>query len=238
MDFDKGSEMSRPASAPGAGPDQRSRAAADRPRRRGRLLRTTTGLALLLALLASTALAAGLALTLRSTASTTLNERVVVSASGRTLYTLSPETSRHLLCKTSECLKRWPPLTVSSSKTMLKAGSGVHGRLGILHRSNGTLQVTLRGLPLYRYSQDHASGDVNGEGIESFGGTWHAMTATSGEHPHRAMTAPAASPPSYPSSTPTTPSITPSPPTTPTSTPTTTPGTPTPPPYPYPYPTY
>ena len=143
-----------------------------RPRR---WLRAAAGAALLLTVIASTALAAQLALTLGSTSNVALNERVVVNSSGRTLYTLSPETSRHLLCKTSGCLKRWPPVTVTSSKTKLKAGSGVQGHLGILRRSNGTLQVTLRGVPLYRYSQDHAWGDTNGEGVESFNGTWLSL---------------------------------------------------------------
>jgi hypothetical protein len=55
----------------------------------------------------------------------------------------------------------------------------VKGKLGLLHRSNGTFQVTLNGLPVYRYAGDSAKGDVNGEGIESFGGTWHAVTASS-----------------------------------------------------------
>jgi predicted lipoprotein with Yx(FWY)xxD motif len=208
-------------------------------RRRQRGLRTAAGTALLLAVLTSTALAAHLALTLGSTSNTALNERVVVNSSGRTLYTLSPETSRHLLCKTSECLNRWPPLTVSSSKTKLRTGSGVQGHLGILRRSNGTLQVTLRGVPLYRYSHDHVWGDVNGEGIGSFNGTWHAMTASGSEHPHRTAMTPAASPPpSYPSSTPAQPSATPSAPTMPSTAPTTTSTTPTPPPYPSPYPSY
>jgi predicted lipoprotein with Yx(FWY)xxD motif len=162
------------------------------------------GAALLLAVVSSTALAAHLALTLGATSSAALGERVVINSSGRTLYTLSPETSRHLLCKTGECLKRWPPLTVSSSATKLQSGAGLDGHLGILRRSNGTLQVTLRGLPLYRYSQDHAAGDVNGEGIHSFHGTWHAMTAAGGEHPRRATMTPATpspappTPPPYP----------------------------------------
>jgi predicted lipoprotein with Yx(FWY)xxD motif len=194
-------------------------------------LPTAGAVALLLAFLVSAAFAAHLALTLGSSANTALGERVVVNAQGRTLYTLSPETSRHLLCKTSECLGFWPPVTVGSSKTKLKNGPGTHGHLGILRRSNGTFQVTLRGLPLYRYSKDHAKGEANGEGIESFGGTWHAMTATSGESPHKpAMTgaSPTTPAPSYPPSQPTQPST----PTT--TTPTTTPTTPTPPPYPYP----
>lgn len=128
---------------------------------------------------AATALAAGSSLTLSSSANSMLGKPVVVNPQGRTLYKLSPETSKHLLCKSKECLTNWPPLTVKSAKTKLKAGSGVKGKLGLLHRSNGTLQVTLNGLPLYRYSGDSAKGDVNGEGIESFGGTWHAVTASS-----------------------------------------------------------
>jgi predicted lipoprotein with Yx(FWY)xxD motif len=198
-------------------------------RRPHRWLRAAAGTVLVLAFLASTALAAHLALTLGSSVSVALGERVVVNPQGRSLYTLSPETSKHLLCKTGECLKRWPPLTVGSSKTNLKAGSGVQGRLGILRRSNGTLQVTLRGVPLYRYSGDRVSGDTNGEGIESFNGTWHAMPATSSESPHKPAMTPAAptTTPSYPSSPPTQPS------TPPTSTPTITPP-PAPPPYAYP----
>lgn len=131
----------------------------------------------------ATALAAGSSLTLNSNSSSMLGKPVVISPQGRTLYKLSPETSRHLLCKSKECLTNWPPLTVKSTKTKLKASSGVKGKLGLLHRSNGTLQVTLNGLPLYRYSGDSAKDDVNGEGIESFGGTWHAVTGSSSASP-------------------------------------------------------
>ncbi len=102
--------------------------------------------------------------------------RIGVDVQGRTLYALSPETTRHLLCKTSECLKFWPPLTVRSTSTKLSAGAGLHGHLGLLHR-NGTLQVTLNGSPLYHYFGDHAKGQTNGQGIHSFGGTWHVLSA-------------------------------------------------------------
>jgi predicted lipoprotein with Yx(FWY)xxD motif len=125
---------------------------------------------------AAMALATGAALTIGSASNSTLGKQVLINAQGRTLYALSPETPSHLLCKSGECLKNWPPVTVRSRNTKLKAGAGVHGHLGILRRSNGLLQVTLRGLPLYRYSQDHTRGEANGEGIESFGGTWHAVT--------------------------------------------------------------
>jgi predicted lipoprotein with Yx(FWY)xxD motif/sugar lactone lactonase YvrE len=133
-----------------------------------------------------------------SASNSKLGEQVLVNSQGRTLYALSPETTSHLLCKSSECLKFWPPLTVPSRKTKLLAGAGVHGKLGILRRSDGVLQVTLRGMPLYRYSGDHAKGEANGQGISSFGGTWHAATASSSS----SSTTPA---PSTPPTTTTTP---------------------------------
>jgi predicted lipoprotein with Yx(FWY)xxD motif len=133
--------------------------------------------------LASVALAGGGAITVTSASNSPLGEQITVDAQGRTLYALSPETTRHLLCKSGTCLKFWPPLTVRSNKTKLKAGPAVHGRLAILRRSNGVLQVTLRGLPLYHYSGDHAKGEANGQSIHSFGGTWHVLSATSNMGP-------------------------------------------------------
>ncbi|HTB49433.1 MAG TPA: hypothetical protein VK701_00515 [Solirubrobacteraceae bacterium] len=133
--------------------------------------------------LAAMALATGTTATVGSTSNSKLGEQIVVDAHGRTLYALSPETAHHLLCKSSECLKFWPPLTVRSSKTKLLAGPGVHGHLGTLRRSNGVLQVTLGGLPLYRYSGDRAKGEANGQGIHSFGGSWHVVSATSATSP-------------------------------------------------------
>jgi len=138
------------------------------------------GLAVLAAVASFAAVAFGSGtVTVTSATNSTLGTQIVVNAQGRTLYALSPETTKHLLCKTSECLKFWPPLTVPSTKTKLKAAGGVEGHLGILYRKGGVLQVTLRGLPLYRFAKDRAKGEANGEDVESFGGTWHAVTAAS-----------------------------------------------------------
>ena len=175
------------------------------PRRRripGLALGVATVMLVVAASLAAIALGAGGALTLTSSPNSKLGEQVVADAQGRTLYALSPETTHHLLCRSSECFKRWPPLTVHSSKTKLKAGPGVHGSLGILRRRDGKFQVTLQGKPLYRYSEDHAKGDANGQGIESFGGSWHVISAT----PSTSST-----PPATTTTTPTTPSPAPNP---------------------------
>ncbi|MGH2855387.1 MAG: COG4315 family predicted lipoprotein [Solirubrobacteraceae bacterium] len=162
---------------------------------RGRSTRLALGVvaaALALAAGAALALAVSMASTVNSSRSSKLGERIAVNAQGRTLYALSPETTHHLLCKSAECFKFWPPLTVSSRKAKLKIGPGVHGGLGILRRSNGMLQVTLRGMPLYRFSGDHAKGQVNGQGLKSFGGTWHAVTAAADSHHAPASTEPSA----------------------------------------------
>jgi predicted lipoprotein with Yx(FWY)xxD motif len=141
--------------------------------------------------------------TVSSKSNAKLGETLVVDAHGETLYALSPETSSHLLCKSSECLKFWPPLTVHSRKTKLNTGSGVHGHLAILRRSNGTLQVTLAGLPLYRYSGDRTKGQANGEGIQSFGGTWHVVKSTAKVSPSTPTTT-APTTPTTPATPPTT----------------------------------
>lgn len=152
-----------------------------------RLAASIAGVTAVLAVsFAAIALAAG-GLTVTSASNSMLGQQIVVDAHGNTLYALSPETTHHLLCKSRECLKFWPPLTVRSSKTKLKAGPGVHGRLGILRRGKA-LQVTLGGLPLYRYSGDSAKGEANGQHIHSFGGTWHVLSARSTASPTTPMT--------------------------------------------------
>lgn len=135
-------------------------------------------IAVALVTLVATAFGASSALTLSSASSAKLGRQIVVNPQGRTLYVLTPETTKHLLCKSRECIANWPPVLVKSAKSKLKAGPGVQGRLGVFRRSNGTFQVTLRGLPVYRYSGDSAKGQVNGEEIESFGGIWHAVSAS------------------------------------------------------------
>jgi predicted lipoprotein with Yx(FWY)xxD motif len=208
-----------------------------RSSRRGRpsglLMGSLVAMLALAGSLAALALATGGAPTVGSVSNSALGKQIVVDAHGRTLYALSPETTRHLLCKSSECEKFWPPLTVRSSKTKLEAGPGVHGRLATLRRSNGVLQVTLGGLPVYRYTGDHAKGEANGQGIHSFGGAWHVLSATSAASP----TAPTTTTPTQTTTTPspTTPTTTtPAPPTPTTTTPTQTTTSP-PPEYKYSY---
>jgi len=124
-----------------------------------------------------------------------LGEAVAVNPVGRTLYTLGGETTRHVLCKGRGCLQLWPPVVVPHGARLL-AGTGLRGKLGTLHRSGGLAQATLDGKPLYRYSGDRGHGEANGQGIQSFGGTWHAAIASP------AVIAPSPAAPSQPPSSP------------------------------------
>lgn len=143
-------------------------------RRAGRRRSLTLTLALTIsAALAGSALAASTA-TIEASHNSRLHQEIAVNSQGRTLYVLSPETTHHLLCKSKECLAVWPPLTVSSA-SKLHNGPGAGGTLGVLRRPGGTLQVTLRGLPLYTYTGDSRSGQANGQNLKSFGGTWHVI---------------------------------------------------------------
>lgn len=100
----------------------------------------------------------------------TLHKRIVVTASGRTLYTLSAETHGRFVC-TGSCVSTWPPLKVP-------VGGKVVGvaKLGVVKRPDGSRQATLNGHPLYTFSGDSRKGDVNGEGFKDVG-TWHAAAA-------------------------------------------------------------
>ncbi len=100
---------------------------------------------------------------------------ILVNSAGDTLYMLSADSATKSICSAS-CVSIWPPLTTSGTP---KAGSGVDGsKLGTLMRSDGTMQATYNGHPLYTFSGDNGSGQVNGEGITSFGGTWYVLGAS------------------------------------------------------------
>ena len=59
----------------------------------------------------------------------------------------------------------------------LVEGRGVTGRLAIFRRPDRTLQVTLRGLLLYRFAGDRVAGQTRGSGIHLAGGVWALVLA-------------------------------------------------------------
>jgi predicted lipoprotein with Yx(FWY)xxD motif len=133
---------------------------------------------LLVGLFTGLAFATSHTTTLKTAHNKTIGKTIVVDVKGRTVYELRGETRHHLLCTSKLCLQNWPPVTVRSAKTKLSKAAGIKGKLRILHRDH-FFQVTLGGLPLYRFKFDTAKGQANGQGIVAFGGTWHVVTASS-----------------------------------------------------------
>jgi predicted lipoprotein with Yx(FWY)xxD motif len=112
-----------------------------------------------------------------NTSGQTVRENIIVSSRGRAVYMLSGDSKSHPKCtRTNGCLTFWPPVTVKSAKS-IRRGAGVKGRLGTWHR-DGFLQLTLNAHPLYNFSGDSQKDKAMGEGIKSFGGTWHVGRAS------------------------------------------------------------
>jgi predicted lipoprotein with Yx(FWY)xxD motif len=133
----------------------------------------------LVALAASAAIAGGATTkpTVKAVQNAAVGKKVVVDAKkAMTLYYLTGDTKARK-CSNSTCTGFWPPLTVRSLHTKVVKGKGINGKLTVFKRPDGKFQVALRGKPLYHFVGDSAKGNANGEGIVSFGGTWHAMPA-------------------------------------------------------------
>lgn len=101
-----------------------------------------------------------------------LGGAVLVDSRGMTLYHLTGETAGKFIC-TGACLKIWHPLIASGGSSP----SGTVGSLGTVTRSDGTLQVTFKGEPLYTFVKDTGRGEATGQGIKDVG-TWTAVRAS------------------------------------------------------------
>ena len=121
-------------------------------------------------------------------ASTSLG-RVLVDASGRTVYLLTADGPNHSTCSSS-CLQFWPAVAPGDH-------AGVTAKVGSTATPAGPMTATVAGHPLYTFSGDQGPGDVNGEGLQDFGGIWYAVSPSGA-----AVTAAASSPSASSSSTP------------------------------------
>lgn len=102
---------------------------------------------------------------------------VLTNSKGFTLYWFAIDTPGKSLCNGS-CAKFWPPV-----KGPVKAMAGVSGKFATITRSDGTMQETWNGHPLYTYVGDTAPGQNNGNGKNLSGGIWHEVTVSGAAAP-------------------------------------------------------
>jgi predicted lipoprotein with Yx(FWY)xxD motif len=100
---------------------------------------------------------------------------IVVNSAGRTLYLFEKDSSRKSMCD-GACAAYWPPL-ISSGKPIAVEGAKT-SLIGTIRRSDGSVQVTYAGHPLYLYAGDQGPGQTSGQGLTDFGAGWDALRPT------------------------------------------------------------
>ena len=78
---------------------------------------------------------------------------------GMTLYTFDRDGEGESKCN-GKCAENWPPL-------MGQATDPDVGPYSLITRDDGSVQWSFRGMPLYRYKEDKAPGDMKGDGKEA-----------------------------------------------------------------------
>src|SRR5437016_5726489 len=99
---------------------------------------------------------------------------VVVDGSGRTVYVLTAGGKKNLPCNGANgCTNVWPDLGLAGGKSGAKAGTGLDGSLLGTMTLDGEKYPTYNGYLMYEYTGDSETGQANGQGLKSFGGTWY-----------------------------------------------------------------
>lgn len=105
---------------------------------------------------------------------------VLVESKGFTLYDFHKDKGGKSACS-GACAEAWPPLTTTGPPT---PGNGANGSmLGTIERTDGTMQVTYNGHPLYTFVGDKKPGEGNGNDSKAFGGQWYALMGNGEEVP-------------------------------------------------------
>ena len=134
-------------------------------------------------LMAAIALAAAVGLVMAGTSSAASRATVktrhgklgtfLVGGNGKTLYLFEKDKTSKSTCS-GQCAQFWPPLLTSGKA---KASGQARGsKLGTTRRSDGKLQVTYNGHPVYYFSQDGKPGDAKGQDFSAFGAKWYVLS--------------------------------------------------------------
>jgi predicted lipoprotein with Yx(FWY)xxD motif len=100
--------------------------------------------------------------------------KVLVDSKGMTLYYFEKDQKGSGVSKCAgACASAWPPLTTGGEA---EAMSGVNASMmGTIERSDGTVQVTYAGWPLYTFVEDKKPGEDNGTDSKAFGASWYPL---------------------------------------------------------------
>ena len=95
--------------------------------------------------------------------------RILFDGRGFALYAFTRDRTGHSACSHA-CAQAWPPFIVTRPP---RTGHGAKGSLlATTRRSDGRLQATYAGKPLYFYIGDRQPGQVLCQNVREFGGLW------------------------------------------------------------------
>ena len=99
--------------------------------------------------------------------------RVLFDANGQVVYVFEIDSRDQSACRSAECVKAWPPVLTREPPS---AGAGAdESLLGTIRRSDGKLQVTYNGRPLYFYEHE-LPGEIKCHNVNLHGGLWWVVT--------------------------------------------------------------
>jgi predicted lipoprotein with Yx(FWY)xxD motif len=86
--------------------------------------------------------------------------QIIADDEGNTLYLFVPDNQGESTCY-DQCAVNWPPV-----EGPVDASDGIEADLiGSVTRTDGTVQATYGGWPLYYFANDAQPGDTNGQGL-------------------------------------------------------------------------
>jgi len=98
--------------------------------------------------------------------------KILFDGSGRTLYLFTADGGAVPRCYNA-CATAWPPFVLTHPPT---AGPGLEqSKVATATRTDGAIQVTYNGHPLYYYAGDHAPGEIKCQAVVEFGGGWYVV---------------------------------------------------------------
>jgi predicted lipoprotein with Yx(FWY)xxD motif len=105
------------------------------------------------------------------------NGKYLVDATGKTLYVLQSDSKGASSCSDA-CTTKWPPLLAPQGTPKALDPSIKSDAIVDIQRTDGGVQVTYQGHPLYHYGQDMTAGQINGQGVKDQFGEWYMLDPT------------------------------------------------------------
>lgn len=94
--------------------------------------------------------------------------QMLFDTNDQAIYIFELETSSEPNCY-DDCARAWPPVLTEANA--VAAGGVAQDKLGTTERSDGSVQVTYNGHPLYYYA-DEDPGEVKCHNVATHGGLW------------------------------------------------------------------